>query len=338
MLREIMMRQLLKKVLPRWLVSKISCYLKMRYIKKGFLYDFKRYAAYTDRFDSAESLIALLALECHGLEKGFTMPDFRTGFGETRLQVIIPLCRDFIEKYGKQNDQLHLIIKVLYEYRLCHQELNAPVPDSIRKELDMLLAEFPDISSQTVQIDCTRADYFADSHAEFPHFARSRHSVRNFTDEPVSQEKIHSAIALAQCAPSACNRQPARIIVISDKEKIARIFSLHGGNRGFGHTVDKLLLVAGYLPGYHGIYERNWLYVDCGIFTMNLVYALHYYEIGTVILNWNMEKDKNNVFYDELQIPAELTVSCMIALGNVPASFKVCTSPKKQLNDIILEI
>ena len=70
---------------------------------------------------------------------------------------------------------------------------------------------------------------------------------------------------------------------------------------------------------------------------MNLAYALHYHQIGAVILNWNMEKEKNRIIYDLLEIPPELTVFVMIAVGNVPDEFRVCSSPKKQLGSIIYE-
>ena len=282
-------------------------------------------------------MIAAIALTCHGLEKGFTMPDFRVGFGESKLKELLVQCRCFIDRYGKTSHQLRLVIQVIYEYRLCHQRLNAKVPASVAAGIDELLAEFPDIYSDHIQIETNKTDYFAQCEKPFPEFAVSRHSVRDFSSEPVPLEKIKQAIALAQCAPSACNRQSSRVIIVKDKEKIAKVFEQHGGNRGFGHTVDTLLLIAGYLPGYHGSYERNWVYVDGGIFTMNLAYALHYHQIGAVILNWNMEKEKNRIIYDLLEIPPELTVFVMIAVGNVPDEFRVCSSPKKQLGSIIYE-
>ena len=70
--------------------------------------------------------------------------------------------------------------------------------------------------------------------------------------------------------------------------------------------------------GYHAAHERNWLYVDTGILTMNMAYALQYYNIGAVILNWNMQEKHNYVFYDLLTTTEDLTISVMIAIRNLP--------------------
>jgi nitroreductase len=45
---------------------------------------------------------------------------------------------------------------------------------------------------------------------------RTQRSVREFTDEPVTDEQIRTMIELAVCAPSAGNRQPWHFIVIRD--------------------------------------------------------------------------------------------------------------------------
>lgn len=45
---------------------------------------------------------------------------------------------------------------------------------------------------------------------------RTLRSVRDFTDEPVSDEQIRAILDLAVCAPSAGNRQPWHFVVIRD--------------------------------------------------------------------------------------------------------------------------
>ena len=202
-------KQSLKKILPEKVVYRINQFRISRKLKTHFLYDFERYSTFSDTYDTEESMIAAIALTCHGLEKGFTMPDFRVGFGESKLKELLSQCRKFIAKYGKTSHQLRLVIQVIYEYRLCHQRLNAKVPESVAADIDSLSAEFPDIHSDHVQIETNKTEYFSQVEKSFPEFARSRHSVRDFSPEPVSVEKIKKAIALAQCAPSACNRQSA---------------------------------------------------------------------------------------------------------------------------------
>ena len=121
------------------------------------------------------------------------MPDFRVGFGESKLKELLVQCRCFIDRYGKTSHQLRLVIQVIYEYRLCHQRLNAKVPESVAAGIDELLAEFPDIHSDHIQIETNKTEYFAQCEKPFPEFAVSRHSVRDFSSEPVPLEKIKQA-------------------------------------------------------------------------------------------------------------------------------------------------
>lgn len=51
----------------------------------------------------------------------------------------------------------------------------------------------------------------------------SRASVRNFTDEPVSEAQIVRIVEAGRLAPSAKNRQSWRFIVIQDKETRSRV-------------------------------------------------------------------------------------------------------------------
>jgi nitroreductase len=56
---------------------------------------------------------------------------------------------------------------------------------------------------------------------DFIQLAADRYSVRNFTKEPVKKEDIDRILKAGHLAPTACNRQPQRIIVCSDKETLA---------------------------------------------------------------------------------------------------------------------
>lgn len=48
---------------------------------------------------------------------------------------------------------------------------------------------------------------------------KDRFSVRNFKDKPVEQEKLDEILEAARMAPSSCNTQPWKFVVIRDPEK-----------------------------------------------------------------------------------------------------------------------
>ena len=52
---------------------------------------------------------------------------------------------------------------------------------------------------------------------------KKRRSIRSYTDQPVSKEKINEIIQAGRYAPSATNRQPWRFIVITNKSMIDEI-------------------------------------------------------------------------------------------------------------------
>jgi nitroreductase len=50
-----------------------------------------------------------------------------------------------------------------------------------------------------------------------------RRSIRHYTDRPVEKEKITQILKAAMAAPSACNQQPWRFYVVTDRETIATL-------------------------------------------------------------------------------------------------------------------
>lgn len=49
-----------------------------------------------------------------------------------------------------------------------------------------------------------------------------RYSVRSFTDQAVEEDKIEKILQAARLAPTACNKQPQRILVLKDKEDLEK--------------------------------------------------------------------------------------------------------------------
>jgi len=52
---------------------------------------------------------------------------------------------------------------------------------------------------------------------------QSRRSVRSFLDKPVEREKIIKCLEAARLAPSACNSQPWKFVVVDDKKLLEKL-------------------------------------------------------------------------------------------------------------------
>ena len=53
--------------------------------------------------------------------------------------------------------------------------------------------------------------------------AEARYSVRDYTDKKVEQEKLKKILEAAHVAPTAANKQPARLVVVQEEEGLKKI-------------------------------------------------------------------------------------------------------------------
>ncbi len=58
---------------------------------------------------------------------------------------------------------------------------------------------------------------------DFLSLAAQRFSVRKFQDRPVEPEKVDALLKAASLAPTGCNKQPQRILVVDDPAVLAKI-------------------------------------------------------------------------------------------------------------------
>ena len=57
----------------------------------------------------------------------------------------------------------------------------------------------------------------------FQELIQQRQSVRKYIDKPVEREKIVQLIEAVHIAPSACNSQPWKLIIVDDHELVSKI-------------------------------------------------------------------------------------------------------------------
>ena len=59
--------------------------------------------------------------------------------------------------------------------------------------------------------------------ADFLTLAANRFSVRRFDARPVEPEALSRILRAGQLAPTACNRQPQRILILQSEDSLARL-------------------------------------------------------------------------------------------------------------------
>lgn len=254
-------------------------------MRKMFSYDRERFLKFSpnSRATTKEGALAGIIMTYHVVEKGLTMPDMRLGFGREMILGLIASLNEFADKYGTSEPQFIEAVRVIAEYKKVHDDAGFELDEVRSRVISDLLNRVSVEPSR--QIEMTRERYWADLDAPFETFSASRHSVRHFSGT-ISEEQIRSAVALANNAPSACNRQYVRVHCVSDREKIRECLALQNGNRGFGHLADKLLILTADLRAVWGA-ERNDIFTNAGIYLMNLCYGLHKNKVAHCMLNWS---------------------------------------------------
>jgi len=214
-----------------------------------------------------------------------------------------------------------------------HEKNNHILEESLSTLINEVLLKFKNIIP-TEQIVMTKENYFKSINSSFADFSNSRRSLRNFSGI-IKTSLIEKAVKLAQNAPSSCNRQPSRVYVIQDKNLIKQALDLQSGNRGFGHLADKLIILTAEFGGCLNLRERNDTYVNGGIYAMNLLYALHYHQIGACTLGWYSQPSQDMELRKICDIAPSETVVLLIACGGVPDKFQLTVSYRNKYSNIL---
>ncbi len=305
--------------------------LKIRqYFKKTYSLDMKRYLTYsrTMGLDTSDKMIASIVLQYHVIEKGLTMPDSRLGFGKERIIALCKSCLEYVHAYGSDDMQLRHAIGVILEYEDFHKSNNFSLSEEVQIAIGKIKSLTTTGLEKTEQKTVSDLSYFQFVNSPFPEFAASRFSVRNYSDVDIPLTAIQSALELARNTPSACNRQCWRTYVFDDKKKMFDILEAQGGNRGFGHLANKLIVIAGEIGAFSYTNERNQVFIDGGIYAMNLLYALHYQKIATCIMNCSFDYDKEQRIKAMCGVKESEVLIAMIACGYPVQEFKIANSPR----------
>lgn len=280
-----------------------------------------------------ENLLSRIIAHYHVLEKGLSMPEPRLGFGRDLAKSMISHINKYIEsKYETSNQQFQVSLDVLNKYSLFNQ--NEDNFRNICNEINHLYSTYKSSKIEGGVKTITREELFAYVNADFKKFALSRISSRCFTSKPVSKLIINEVFSIAAKSPSVCNRQAWSTITVLSPKVIQAILEIQNGNRGFGHLIPCLIVVKIDQRAFYGPEERNQGFIDAGIFGMSLVYALHYKQLGSVVLNWATNFEQNKKIKDILQLGESETVVMLIGAGHPTQTLTSPVSVRKQATEI----
>ena len=149
---------------------------------------------------------------------------------------------------------------------------------------------------------------------------KQRRSVRDFIDKPVEREKIMVCLEAARIAPSACNSQPWKFIVVDDerlKKKLCNaafggIYSVNAFCKKAPVIVAVVSEKSKFLARIGGMFRgTEYNLIDIGISCEHFVLQAVDLGLGACWIGWFDEGAVKAV----LNVPQEKKIDILIALG-----------------------
>lgn len=154
----------------------------------------------------------------------------------------------------------------------------------------------------------------------FLELIKLRQSVRKYLNKPVEREKIERCIEAARLAPSACNAQPWKYIIIDEpelKEKVAQeTFSTIASFNKFALQAPVIVSIVMEKPNllsqFGGrVKDKDFYLIDIGITAEHFCLQAAEEGLGTCMLGWFKERAVLKL----LNIPSRKRIGLLITLG-----------------------
>ncbi len=143
----------------------------------------------------------------------------------------------------------------------------------------------------------------------------ARRTIREFTDESVTDEQVEAMLKAAMAAPSAQELQPWRFVVVRKRKMLDKLTEVHK----YAHMLAKAPLAV-VVCGDEKVSEKHWVEDTC-VATQNLLLAATALGLGGVWISLYPKRKHQKYVRELLDIPEHLGVLCALALGH-PAEKK----------------
>ncbi|MDD4781718.1 MAG: nitroreductase family protein, partial [Tissierellia bacterium] len=101
----------------------------------------------------------------------------------------------------------------------------------------------------------------------------------------------------------------------------------------YSDNLSQLIVLTSDRSYFYSIGERYQLYIDGGIYLMNLLYALHYYEIAACPAHWGMPIEADIKVQKIIGLNDSEKIICLIAIGKPVDEFKTTLSLRRSYNE-----
>ena len=293
---------------------------------------FLRFNSYSPFVDKSRRAFYKIIIEAHTIEKGLSLPNPKLLFGKDKVRFVMNALSRYDIAFSPV--PAHMSLGALEAYVNFHAKAGAtdPLLDEIAAFLKGWEAKLPKPWKGGTR------DYSFNGQppSDLQHLMASRSSIRTLRATPLPPESIVQAIALAQLAPSQCNRQSSRVHAYQDPARIQELLALQGGSRGFAESVGNLFVVSSDICAWGGPGQRTQAYVDGAVFAMCLMFACRSMGWGACPLNLAINHKTESAIRRAGGIPDGERLIMMIAFGEpVAPQTRVAFSPRRPAAEIV---
>lgn len=139
----------------------------------------------------------------------------------------------------------------------------------------------------------------------------TRRSIRKYTKQKISDDKIETILRSAMQAPSARNQQIWRFIVI---DNLSTLYDLSKSHR-YWHMMDTATLGIAVCADLSNAKSMDYFEQDCSAATQNILLSAHALGLGAVWLGVHPSKERVNILRKILNIPSDIIPISLISLG-----------------------
>jgi len=316
-------KNLLKFIIPKVFLTPLREFYLMMNLKKFYKNDYKHLKTSSKNNEMEKiRLLGNITKLYHRIEKGLAYNEtiFKYGFGKRNiLELIKNLNIYYKKKFDLNNIRFITALSVLNSYITKHKNSSIDLL-YIKETLTINLENFVDKGNGGVTN--YKANYIIQkSKSNFLELSQNRHSVRFFSSIPPKIDKIINAIKIAQKTPSVCNRQGWKVHLITDKKLIELFRTLHNVFSLQSQNLTSLILITFQKNYFSYPLERNQGFIDGGLFSMSLLYALTYEGLATCALNANLTLKAEKLLRESLKISILEGFIMFIAVGNYTEEF-----------------
>jgi len=175
---------------------------------------------------------------------------------------------------------------------------------------------------------------------KFIELANLRQSVRRYSDKLIEPEKIERCIEAARIAPSACNAQPWKYIVIDNpeiKDKVANAtFDKLMSFNKFVPQAPVIIALIAERPNFNSqiggwLKNKEFNLIDIGISAEHFCLQAAEEGLGTCMLGWFSESKVTKI----LEIPKNKRAVLLISVGYAEKDYKQRTKIRKEKENIV---